>query len=155
MPLIPAKTLAPSRRPYALVPERLTQDSGSFWRCEAIWLGRKKSVTRLSYGELAFWWQGVAGADPFDANNDLDTLKRYADERYGGTPWYVLGEDGSWWVNPAQGTPKPDLDRQQSVKIRLESLMVSISQNDLPDDYDGWYHLVSRRAAELSNGGAW
>lgn len=146
MPLIPATSAAPSRRPYALDLTTLRQDPHGRWHVEAIWLGRKQSQTRVSYGQFSFWWQGP-GPDCRSPELTFDDLAAHCDERYGGEPWYVCDENGNLWVNPSSRAPSPKLEQQLAIaKNLIEALHVLPA---VPENYDGWYHLVPRQKAEV------
>lgn len=140
MPLIPASSAAPSKRPYAFKLGTLAQDDHGRWRSEAIWLGRKGGQTRISYGELRFWWQGreLKSNEP---SLSFAELAVHCDERYGGDPWYVCNEDGNLWVNPASLTPKPSLTDQVKIAEELTAMLGDLP--NVPGGFDGWYQLVS------------
>ena len=140
MPLNPAPSPAPSKRPYAFDLTTLSWDPTYGWSCEAIWLGRKNGVTRLSYGVVRFWWP-FREADCHDAGLDWATLRTHCDERHGGTPWFIAGTDGSFWSSPAAGAPTLPLDEQRQMRSKLLNMLNQLPL--VPADFDGWYRLVS------------
>lgn len=139
MPLVQAPSAAPSKRPYAFDLNTLDFDSPRGWTCEAIWLGRKNGATRISYGEFRFWWQ-FREADSHDPSLSWKTLRAHCDERYGGTPWFIAGEDSSFWASPAANAPDFDLGAQIEVEECLQAMLTGLP--DIPAGFEGWYHLV-------------
>lgn len=145
MPLIPAPSAAPSKRPYAFKLDTFAQDRNGRWSVDAVWLGRKSGQTRISYGAFSFWWQG-RGVAHTDSELGFADLAAHCDERYGGDPWYVCNEDGNLWVNPSPQTPSPSLQEQISIVEDLTAMLQGLP--DVPDGFTGWYHLVDHARAQ-------
>jgi hypothetical protein len=135
MPIVPASSFAPSKKPYAIDLNSFQATNKSYARSDgttypyttasidAVWVGRKNGLTYVTSGHLSTGGSGCATLREF-----LDNF----DPRYG-------GQAEARWDGTSMWAPEMAWVDTVAEQARLDIILKNLDA--VPPGFDGWYQL--------------